>query len=227
MGMGFQTIANSGKPSFVENLIASNRLKQNLTAFYLTRGEENGSMLSIGQVDESKYTGRIAYTDVTRKGYWQVAAQEPVVGGKSVGSSYPAAIDTGTTLIYLPKAVAKAIYDAIPGATLDKTDSASGGADIYQFPCAASSPALPTIALAFEGITQALEVDSRDFNLGLSGESKTGDELCVGGIFGMDFKTQDGNMAIVGDEFLKSWYSVYDYGDGATARVGFARSKNE
>ena len=32
------------------------------------------------------------------------------------------------------------------------------------------------------------------------------------------------NLAIIGDAFLKSWYSVYDYSNGA--RVGFAASTN-
>lgn len=46
---------------------------------------------------------------------------------------------------------------------------------------------------------------------------------CVGGILGMG-DSFPADLAIVGDEFLKSWYSVYDYSHGA--RVGLAPSVN-
>ena len=63
-------------------------------------------------------------------------------------------------------------------------------------------------------------VQVKDFNLGKT-SSRSKD--CIGGVLSMD----DGfpsNLAIVGDAFLKSWYSIYDYtGD---ARVGLAPSVN-
>ncbi|KAG1767034.1 hypothetical protein EV702DRAFT_1148044 [Suillus placidus] len=60
----------------------------------------------------------------------------------------------------------------------------------------------------------------QDFNLGQDGN---GSKNCIGGIVGMDDTFMEG-FAIIGDEFLKSWYSVYDYSHGA--RVGFAPSVN-
>ncbi|KAG8907334.1 hypothetical protein FRB99_004581 [Tulasnella sp. 403] len=41
-------------------------------------------------------------------------------------------------------------------------------------------------------------------------------ETCVGGIMG-----QDNDLAILGDEFLKSWYTVFDY---ENTQVGFAQA---
>jgi hypothetical protein len=59
-----------------------------------------------------------------------------------------------------------------------------------------------------------------DFNLG---KVSSGGSMCVGGVLGIGSGFPD-NLAIVGDAFLKSWYSIYDYSNGA--RVGFASSIN-
>lgn len=68
------------------------------------------------------------------------------------------------------------------------------GAGFYTFPCSSS----PNIQLSFNG--QRFSVNLNDFNLG---RTASGSKDCVGGILGMG----DGfpqNLAIVGDEFLKS-----------------------
>jgi saccharopepsin len=39
---------------------------------------------------------------------------------------------------------------------------------------------------------------------------------------GMDFPEPVGPLAILGDSFLRRWYSVYDLGNGA---VGLAKAK--
>ncbi|KAG8975630.1 hypothetical protein FRC05_005423 [Tulasnella sp. 425] len=52
-----------------------------------------------------------------------------------------------------------------------------------------------------------------------------GSELCIGCVNSEKYTGGDdlgGNLAIVGDEFMKNWYSVFDYNRGA---VGFAKAK--
>ena len=48
--------------------------------------------------------------------------------------------------------------------------------------------------------------------------SSRGSTDCVGGIIGEDVGD---NVGIFGDEFMKNWYSVFDY---ANLRVGFAKA---
>ena len=59
-----------------------------------------------------------------------------------------------------------------------------------------------------------------DFNLG---RTASGSTMCVGGVLAMGDGFPD-DLVIVGDAFLKSWYSIYDYSNGA--RVGLAASVN-
>lgn len=45
---------------------------------------------------------------------------------------------------------------------------------------------------------------------------------CISSFMGMDFPEPVGPLAILGDAFLRQWYSVYDLGKG---EVGLAKSK--
>jgi len=79
--------------------------------------------------------------------------------------------------------------------------------------------ALVDIGFVFGNDT--FRVHPADFNLGMSMYNPAD---CIGGIFAMDADQWPSNLCIIGDEFLKSWYSVYDYSNGG--RVGFAPSIN-
>ncbi|KAL8292281.1 hypothetical protein RQP46_001747 [Phenoliferia psychrophenolica] len=219
LGLAFQSIASSGKTPFVANLVAAGALDENLFSFFLSRQEVAGSTLTIGGRDESHYTGSFRTTPVTSQTYWQVAANPFVVNGTPVGAGYGAAIDTGTTLIYVPTVVASALYAAIPGASADQSDSLEGGSGTYQYPCDFAG----TIALQFAGAEGTFGIDLADFNIG---KASSGSNMCIGGIIGMDFQDAAGqNIAIVGDEFLKSWYSTFNYNStGGAPGVEFAAS---
>ncbi|KAG8908150.1 hypothetical protein FRC00_011404, partial [Tulasnella sp. 408] len=129
------------------------------------------------------------------------------VGGQTATQGISCVMDTGTTAIYVPSSYAQAIYANIPGAT----PAPDQGAGYYAYPCGSS---IPEIAFVFGG--QSYAIDSNDFNLGPITQDGT---LCAGAIMGMD--EQGFNAAIVGDAFLKNWYSVYDAGGN---RVGLAKS---
>lgn len=45
---------------------------------------------------------------------------------------------------------------------------------------------------------------------------------CMSAFMGMDFPEPVGPLAILGDAFLRRWYSVYDLGNNA---VGLAKAK--
>lgn len=45
---------------------------------------------------------------------------------------------------------------------------------------------------------------------------------CISSFMGMDFPEPVGPLAILGDSFLRRWYSIYDMGNHA---VGLAKAK--
>ncbi|KAG1746213.1 acid protease [Suillus lakei] len=210
LGLGFSSIATSGKPTFFENLIMQGKVEAPFFSVHLTRGKASGSKITLGGYDMSKAVGPLTWVPVISKTYWTVHFDGAVVEGNYVSGDLDAAIDTGTTLIYVSQAIASLIYANIPG-TGPATNYDSG---FFSFPCDSN----PTISFSLGGHDFGLSI--QDFKLGQDGY---GSKNCVGGIIGLDDAFMEG-IVIIGTEFLKSWYSVYDYSHGA--RVGFAPSIN-
>ncbi|KAF7980778.1 hypothetical protein HWV62_36837 [Athelia sp. TMB] len=213
IGMAFGTIASSKKPTFFENLIAQKKVAAPLFSVHLTRNQVTGSEVCFGCYDATKATGPVSWVPVKSQTYWSVAMDAISVGSarqQVMKTNIVAAIDTGTTLIYFPDSVAAQFYALIPGAR----NAPQYGSGFYTYPCA---PKLP-ISFSFGG--KFYSINEYDFNLG---RTTTGSADCVGGILGLGSGFPS-NLAIIGDEFLKSWYSTYDYSHGA--RVGFSPSVN-
>ena len=166
--------------------------------------------MMVGAIDSSRYTGEITYTPVTLEGYWEVNTQGLAIDGSVVsGTSSPAAIDTGTSLWYVPTTVATAFYARLNGQSY-------GTQGYWSIPCAT-----PTFTLSAVFNNRQFEIDLGDMLLGYADQSR---EQCVFGIVAQDAQDPNGNyIAIIGDAFLKNVYSIYDY---ANARVGFATVAN-
>lgn len=195
MGLGYKAISTSNENTPFENLLAQGVLADAVFGFRLSRYTTDkgiGAEMTIGGINTAKYVpGTVAYFPVTSKGYWQIALHGSDVGGAKVGSAGQAAIDTGTTLIIAPPAVAKAIYAKIPGAK----PAPSQGDGFYSFPC--STNPKPAVSLNFGG--QLYGIDPLDFDLG---PETHGSNMCVGAIVGVD--AGEPNLWIVGDAFLKN-----------------------
>ncbi|KAJ3489125.1 hypothetical protein NLI96_g2352 [Meripilus lineatus] len=215
LGLAFGTIASSKKPTFFENLLIDHAIDAPIFSVHLTRFKEEGSQVCFGCYDMTKTVGPPSWFPVVSRTYWTIS-MDGLSTGLGVNSTLPtklvAVIDTGTSLIYLPKDIASDFYQMIPGA---KDATADFGEGFYTYPC--SSPL--AISLSFSG--KPFSINMEDFNLGRVDEDSE-DDNCVGGILGLG-EGFDPELAIIGDEFLKSWYSVYDYAGG---KVGFAPSIN-
>ncbi|KAM5538930.1 hypothetical protein V8D89_007425 [Ganoderma adspersum] len=209
LGMAFGSIAESGRPTFFENLLAQKQLAQSIFSVHLTRTRETGSQVCFGCYDATKAVGPVRWNPVISRTYWSIALDGLSVNNtQSVSANLTAAIDTGTTLIYLPFDVADDFYALIPGSA----SAMQYGAGFYTVPCDTTM----RVALILRGETFAIHPG--DFNLGRT-DADSND--CVGGILALGHGFPP-NLAIIGDEFLKSWYSIFDY----SGRVGFARSVN-
>ncbi|KIL00723.1 hypothetical protein PAXRUDRAFT_129223 [Paxillus rubicundulus Ve08.2h10] len=209
-GLAFSTISNSHQPTFFENLISQGFVQAPLFSVYLTRGQIQGSEICFGCIDVSKTSeDTVRWIPVVSQTYWTVAMEGVSVDGSRVSTQgLNGIIDTGTSFLYVPKDKADAIYALIPGSApaLDYGDG------YYYYPCDSQAQ------ISFVFNEQEFALDPRDFNLGLSYHDPS---TCIGAIIGSG---PDG-IAIIGDSFLKSYVSVYDYSHNA--RVGFVKSITE
>ncbi|TBU49536.1 endopeptidase [Dichomitus squalens] len=202
LGLAYDTIAvNHITPPFY-HLINKGLVDEPVFSFRLGSSEDDGGEAIFGGVDDSAYTGKIQYVPVRRKAYWEVELEKVSLGDDVLElESTGAAIDTGTSLIALPTDIAEMINTQI-GATKSWNGQ-------YTVDCA-KVPSLPDLTLTFGGNPYVLK--GTDYILEVQG-------TCMSSFTGLDINVPGGSLWIVGDVFLRKYYTVYDHGRDA---VGFA-----
>jgi len=205
LGLAYDTIAVQHMVPPFYNMIDQGLLDKKVFAFWLGNADEGGEggVATFGGLDESHYEGKITYSPVRRKGYWEVELEAFSLGKEEMElEGTGAAIDTGTSLIALPTDIADIINKEI-GATKSWNGQ-------YTVPCDKVAE-LPDIAFTFSGKKYGLA--AADYILQVQG-------TCISSFTGLDIP--GGPIWIVGDSFLRKWYTVYDLEKNA---VGFAKSK--
>ncbi|KAI3406332.1 APR1 [Candida oxycetoniae] len=208
LGLAYDTISVNRIVPPVYNAINQGLLDAPQVSFYLgdtNKDENDGGLATFGGYDESLFQGKITWLPVRRKAYWEVSFE-----GLGLGDEYAeltktgAAIDTGTSLITLPSTLAEII-----NAKIGATKSWSGQ---YQIDCN-KRDSLPDLTMTFSGYNFTLT--AYDYILEVGGS-------CISVFTPMDFPKPIGDLAIVGDAFLRRYYSIYDLKKNA---VGLAPSK--
>lgn len=203
-GLGYDTISvNRITPPFYK------MVEQGLEpvfSFWLNTngGSDNGGEMVLGGTDKKHYKGKITWVPVTRKGYWEVSLDKVAFGGEEVElPKTGAAIDTGSSLLVVPSELAEMINRFI--------GAKKGFGGQYTIECD-QVPSLPELTLTFGG--QPFTLQGSDYILQVQNQ-------CVSGFTGLDVPPPLGPLWIIGDVFLRKYYSVYDLGNN---RVGFAKA---
>ncbi|KAI0677622.1 aspartic peptidase A1 [Trametes maxima] len=206
LGLAYDTISvNHIVPPFY-NLANQKLIDSPVFAFRLGSSEEDGGEALFGGIDDSAYTGKIHYVPVRRKAYWEVELQKVALGDDDLElENTGAAIDTGTSLIALPTDMAEMLNSQI-GAKKSWNGQ-------YTVDCT-KVPELPDLTFTFGGKPYVLK--GTDYVLEVQG-------TCMSSFTGIDINLPGGgSLWIIGDVFLRKYYTVYDLGRDA---VGFALAK--
>uniref|UniRef100_A0A8C9RKT7 Renin n=1 Tax=Scleropages formosus TaxID=113540 RepID=A0A8C9RKT7_SCLFO len=193
--MGLALMPNRG--TIIDTMIEEGLLDEPVFAFYLSRNSERGSEVVFGGTDPSHYTGEIHWVPVQESSHWQLVFEGFEVDHQPTGwcvNGCSAIVDTGTSLLTCPPQYVDTLQQMLGAETDD-----SGN---YVFDCNSLS-SLPTLTFVMNGAHLHLEPSS--YVLTVRGQLHRLPH-------GMPFW-------ILGDVFLRQFYSVFDQGN---ARVGFA-----
>lgn len=205
MGLGYDTISVNGIVPPFYNMIDQGLLDEPVFAFYLGNSDEEGGEAVFGGVDKAHYTGKITYAPVRRKAYWEVELNKIKLGEDEMElENTGAAIDTGTSLIALPSDISEIINKEI-GAT-------KGWQGSYTVDCK-NIPSMPDLTFTIDNKDYTLT--AKDYIL------QTSESSCLSAFTGLDIPPPLGPIWIVGDVFLRKYYTIYDLKKNA---VGFAKS---
>lgn len=243
-GMSFSAAALDNTTTFFETY-----LKQTPTAvpefsFFLGRAYNNtgeSSQLTLGGRNTSQYAGPITPVPVVAETAWLVGLEGITINSQSVGATIKgqAAIDTGTSFVVVPLQTLAAIFALIPGSiAIPLSGLGASQSQLYAYPCNTPAAYIPSMTMA----SKSFPIPLQDFNLGVlttgfvaalatkigaSQAEVEARQLCVAGVIGLQNNVNP-NLFVLGDVFLKGWYSVFGYGRGwpadkTGATVGFAQ----
>ncbi|KAI0867526.1 aspartic peptidase domain-containing protein [Hypoxylon argillaceum] len=197
LGLAFSTlntVTPTPEKTFFDNILSN----LDVAAFTADLKYHTAGTYDFGVIDDSKYTGSIAYVDVDdSQGFWGFTAD---INGQSVDGI----ADTGTTLALFPDEVVEAYYQDVDGA---QNDEQQGG---YVFPCSASLP-----DLTFTPGDASVTIPGEYINYAPADESG---ETCFGGI---QSSGGSGGINIYGDIALKAAFVVFDKSQ-SSPRLGWA-----
>uniref|UniRef100_A0A7N4NHT3 Peptidase A1 domain-containing protein n=1 Tax=Sarcophilus harrisii TaxID=9305 RepID=A0A7N4NHT3_SARHA len=200
LGLGYPSLAVDQATPVFDNMMNKHLVAQNLFSVYMNR-HGPGSMLTLGAIDSSYYTGSLHWVPITVQGYWQFSVDRITVNGQVVAcdGGCQAILDTGTSLLVGPSYDISNIQSVI-GAT-------QGQYGEFDIDCSSLS-SMPTVVIHING---------RQYPLPPSAYTIQMESVCTSGFQG-DGSSQ---LWILGDVFIREYYSVFDR---ANNRVGLAKA---
>ncbi|NWY43434.1 PEPA protein, partial [Sylvia atricapilla] len=200
LGLAFPSIASSGATPVFDNMMLENLVDRDLFSVYLSRDSQSGSFVLFGAIDPYYTTRGISWIPLSAETYWQITMDSVSVNEFPVAcsSGCQAIVDTGTTLLAVPVRAFR---------TLMRLLGASSSGEIR---CEAVSN-LPSLIFHIHG--QEFPVPPRAYVLRSNG-------YCSLGLQGMDTPTEEGELWILGDVFIREYYVIFDR---ANNHVGLSR----
>uniref|UniRef100_A0A670J4L9 Peptidase A1 domain-containing protein n=1 Tax=Podarcis muralis TaxID=64176 RepID=A0A670J4L9_PODMU len=174
-----------------------------LHTIYLCFRKTDGSMVIFGGIDQSYFTGRINWIPVIYKYQWRIAVDSILVNSKKIAcrDGCQAVLDTGTSLLLGPKSEINQIQ------IMSKLNSFPY---LFQhsFNCR-NLRKMPNVVFVINGIQYPLTPQA--YTRKDNGHCKSG----------FSSGSKDYDHLILGDMFLREYYSVFDRGNN---QVGLAKA---
>ncbi|XP_058926493.1 pepsin A-like [Kogia breviceps] len=203
LGLAYPSISSSGATPVFDNMWNQGLVSQDLFSVYLSKDDKSGSVVQFGGIDSSYYTGTLNWVPVSSEGYWQITVDSITMYGQPIAciNGCQAIVDTGTSLLAGPTSAISNIQSYI-GATEDPYGS-------MVISCSSIS-SLPDIIFTINGVQYPVPPTAYIL------QSQGG---CVSGFQGMNIPTFSGELWILGDIFIRQYYTVFDR---ANNQVGLA-----
>jgi hypothetical protein len=195
LGLGFKSISLYNIPTPFESMVAQKLIDEPVFAFYLQQDASATGELLIGGTDTSHYTGNLVDVPLISETYWEVSMDALKLGGSSVATQQKAIIDSGTSLLAGPKDAVSALAKQVGATSLMGKE--------YTIDCSKTA-SLPDLVVTLGG--KDFTLSGKDYVIEVSGQ-------CLFAFMGIDVPAPRGPLWIMGDVFMRKYYSVFDYGN--------------
>lgn len=200
LGMAFEVLSVNDVPTPFNNLVSQGLIDTAQFAFYLGNSAKDRGELVLGGTDPAHYTGDITWVNLLAPTYWEITLGGLTVDGVSYTDGVKAIVDSGTSILTADSATVAAIAKSI------------GAKEIIagEYMVACNYDTLPDFVFT---------IDGKDYTLTAYDYLLPDGDLCLLGMIAMDIPAPTGPLWILGDIFMRKYYTVFD---SANKRVGFA-----
>nr|CAI9705244.1 unnamed protein product [Rangifer tarandus platyrhynchus] len=200
LGLSYPNISFIGGIPIFDNLKNQGAISEPVFAFYLSKSKPEGSVVMFGGVDKSYYQGTLNWVPLIQVGKWRVHMDRISMNSRVIACNdgCEATVDTGTSLILGP------------GRLVDNILRLFGATEHY-VSCSVVNT-LPSIDFTINGIKYPVPAQAYAI------KESSGD--CFIGFRGTRVNTSTETW-ILGDLFLRVYFSVFDRGND---RVGLAQA---
>lgn len=204
LGMAWNSISVDDIPTIFSDFVKQGLVDEPVFAFYLSSDSSKQGELTLGGIDSNHYTGDIFYEPLSSTTYWEIKLSGMKINGNSVTNVDKAILDTGTSLLAGPTDEVKKIAKAVGAKPfwLNPNEFTVNCSDI---------PNMPDIDIEIGGRTFTLTAEQYVLNIQ--------NVECLLGMTGIDVPAPAGPLWILGDVFIRQYYTVFDWGQ---QRVGLA-----
>eukprot|EP01091_Cochliopodium_minus_P016508 TRINITY_DN620_c0_g1_i1.p1 TRINITY_DN620_c0_g1~~TRINITY_DN620_c0_g1_i1.p1 ORF type:complete len:404 (-),score=109.29 TRINITY_DN620_c0_g1_i1:54-1232(-) len=211
LGFAFQSISVDNVTPIWYNLISQNLVTTPSFSFWLSNNPAgqagSGGELTLGGANPSRYTGQFTYVPLTSQTYWEFKLDDVRLGLNSFGwctnGTCRAIADTGTSLI------------AGPANNILQLNMKLGCIIINGeciFTDCKYTTNLPDVQIV---------VANTVFTLSPTQYVLNDNGTCISGFVGLNLPPEVGPLYILGDVFIRQYYTQFDFGN---KRVGFAKA---
>jgi len=209
LGFAFDTISVDKVAPVWYNILSQSLVQEPIFSFWLSNNPsgQSGGELTLGGSNSNYFTGPVTWAPLNSQTYWQFTMDDFLVGGNKTGWCVKCNViaDSGTSLIAGPSAYMNKLNKQL-GAVVQNGEGI--------FTTCPNNKTLPNIQFVISGKTFTLTPDQYVVRV-----SALGTTTCISGFVGLDIPKPAGPLWIIGDVFMRAYYTIFDFGN---SRVGYA-----
>eukprot|EP00916_Digyalum_oweni_P006147 GHVL01010606.1.p1 GENE.GHVL01010606.1~~GHVL01010606.1.p1 ORF type:complete len:506 (+),score=86.70 GHVL01010606.1:161-1678(+) len=204
-GLGFPSLSVDSVPPLFTRMVEDQLVDKSMFSVYL--GDESAGELVLGGYSDDHYTGDINWIPLAAETYWDIKLDLVQFGDIEMNTTSSAIIDTGTSLLAGPSDEVQQIAEKVNAKKMMGVFIADcDGLDSF-----------PDLVFTLNSIEYTLEPE--DY---IMRRSSNNQDFCILAISPIDIPAPRGPLWILGDVFIRKFYSIFDY-EGL--QVGLADAK--
>jgi len=202
LGLAFPVLSVNKVPTAFENVVSQGLVEEAVFSFYLGNSATDKGELLLGGYNTRHFTGEITWVPLKAATYWEINLAGLNIGTTNYIASggVNAIVDSGTSILTGPSESVKQI-----AAKLGAKEIIEGE---YMLKCNYES--LPNMDFVIDGKVYSLT--PQDYLI------PDGD-LCLLGLMALDIPAPTGPLWILGDVFMRKYYTIWDV---TNKKIGFA-----